>query len=216
MRDVVALTGRHRCTIHRWIACGQFPPKSVPSSRPYGWPRSAFDRWLHGGGCQSSSDGRPRSHEPEVKENDLADSTSVTQCPAGRNESVRISDPRYDRDRRRYDLALRMIRHQVRTRTISQWTGLSKYRIQTLFREYPDSLSQHRLAVSRRTSRDFLRSVRSIGVREFCLHVHRYANGERCNGSVLETAEGPWRLGNEGRYWLTHLICINYSTRIPA
>jgi len=59
---------------------------------------------------------------------------------------VRISDPRYDRDLRRYDLAWRMIRHEVRTTTISVWTGLSKYRIQTLFREYndPGTLRRHR------------------------------------------------------------------------
>ena len=49
---------------------------------------------------------------------------------------MRISDDRYDRDLRRYNLAWRMIQHEARTTTIVLWTGLSKYRIQTLFRTY--------------------------------------------------------------------------------
>jgi hypothetical protein len=49
---------------------------------------------------------------------------------------MRISDDRYDRDLRRYNLARRMLQHEVRTATIVVWTGLSKYRIQTLFRSY--------------------------------------------------------------------------------
>jgi hypothetical protein len=57
---------------------------------------------------------------------------------------VRISDPRYDRDKRRYDLALKLIQLEVRTHTISLWTGMSRYRIQTLFREYPDSSPSRR------------------------------------------------------------------------
>jgi len=49
---------------------------------------------------------------------------------------MRISDDRYDRDLRRYNLAWRMIQHEARTTTIVLWAGLSKYRIQTLFRAY--------------------------------------------------------------------------------
>jgi hypothetical protein len=49
---------------------------------------------------------------------------------------MRISDDRYDRDLRRYNLAWRMIQHEARTTTIVTWTGLSKYRVQTLFRAY--------------------------------------------------------------------------------
>jgi hypothetical protein len=55
---------------------------------------------------------------------------------------VRISDDRYARDMRRYDLARRMIEHEARTATIIEWTGLTKYRIQTLFRRYED-LGEH-------------------------------------------------------------------------
>jgi hypothetical protein len=34
MRDVVQLTGKHRCTIHRWMNQGLFPPKNAPRGRP--------------------------------------------------------------------------------------------------------------------------------------------------------------------------------------
>ena len=47
-----------------------------------------------------------------------------------------ISDPRYERHIRRYDLAKRMIEYEARTMTVSAWTGLSKYQIQRFFREY--------------------------------------------------------------------------------
>ena len=59
---------------------------------------------------------------------------------------MRISDDRYDRDLRRYNLAQRMIQHEARTTTIALWTGLTKYRIQTLFRAYqhPGNHRRHR------------------------------------------------------------------------
>lgn len=49
---------------------------------------------------------------------------------------MRISDDRYSRDRQRYDLALRFIQHEARTRTIRHWTGLSDDRIRKLYRSY--------------------------------------------------------------------------------
>ena len=49
---------------------------------------------------------------------------------------MRISDDRYTRDRERLDLALRFIRHEARTFTIKQWTGLSDDRIRKLHRSY--------------------------------------------------------------------------------
>lgn len=49
---------------------------------------------------------------------------------------MRISDDRYTRDRGRFDLALRLIRHEARTFTIRQWTGLSDDRIRKLYRSY--------------------------------------------------------------------------------
>lgn len=49
---------------------------------------------------------------------------------------MRISDDRYTRDRQRLDLAERFIRHEARTFTIRQWTGLSDDRIRKLYRTY--------------------------------------------------------------------------------
>ena len=49
---------------------------------------------------------------------------------------MRVSDDRYTRERERLDLALRFIRHEARTFTIRQWTGLSDDRIRKLYRSY--------------------------------------------------------------------------------
>jgi len=49
---------------------------------------------------------------------------------------MRVSDDRYNRDRVRFDLAVRMIRHEARTCTIRSWTGLSDDRIRKLYRAY--------------------------------------------------------------------------------
>jgi hypothetical protein len=43
---------------------------------------------------------------------------------------------RYSRQLRRYSFALRLIRHNARTQTILAWSGLSLYRIRTLYRAY--------------------------------------------------------------------------------
>jgi hypothetical protein len=50
--------------------------------------------------------------------------------------AMRVSDDRYTRDRQRLDLALRLIRHEARTFTIRQWTGLSDDRIRKLYSSY--------------------------------------------------------------------------------
>lgn len=49
---------------------------------------------------------------------------------------MRISDARYSRDMRRYELAWRFIQHGARTRTVESWTGLSMYRVHTLYDAY--------------------------------------------------------------------------------
>jgi hypothetical protein len=52
---------------------------------------------------------------------------------------MRITDDRYSRDRRRYDLAVRFIHFQARTQTIRAWTGLTEDRIRKLYRTYIDT-----------------------------------------------------------------------------
>lgn len=49
---------------------------------------------------------------------------------------MRISDARYSRDMRRYQLAWRFIQHGARTRTVERWSGLSMYRVHTLYNAY--------------------------------------------------------------------------------
>ena len=58
---------------------------------------------------------------------------------------MRVSDDRYSRDRLRYDLALRLIRHEARTHTIRQWTGLTDDRIRKLYRSYAISPGARRV-----------------------------------------------------------------------
>ena len=45
--DVERITGRHRCTIYRWVRAGTFPEKRAGGGR--GWLRSDIERWLKGG-----------------------------------------------------------------------------------------------------------------------------------------------------------------------
>ena len=46
-RDIERITGRHRCTVYRWVCAGTFPPKRAGGGR--GWLRSDVERWLSGG-----------------------------------------------------------------------------------------------------------------------------------------------------------------------
>jgi predicted DNA-binding transcriptional regulator AlpA len=49
--DVKRITGRHRCTIYRWVCAGTFPPKRAGGGR--GWLRSDVERWLNGPGIRA-------------------------------------------------------------------------------------------------------------------------------------------------------------------
>jgi predicted DNA-binding transcriptional regulator AlpA len=46
-RDIERITGRHRCTVYRWVCAGTFPQKRAGGGR--GWLRSDVERWLNGG-----------------------------------------------------------------------------------------------------------------------------------------------------------------------
>lgn len=45
--DIERITGRHRCTVYRWMLEGRFPAKVVRDGRAIGWLRSEVERWLH-------------------------------------------------------------------------------------------------------------------------------------------------------------------------
>lgn len=49
---------------------------------------------------------------------------------------MRVTDDRYAKERGQFELALRMIRHEARTRTIRECTGLSDDRIRKLYVTY--------------------------------------------------------------------------------
>ena len=49
---------------------------------------------------------------------------------------MRLTDDRYASERSQFELALRMIRHEARTRTIKECTGLSDDRIRKLYATY--------------------------------------------------------------------------------
>jgi hypothetical protein len=49
---------------------------------------------------------------------------------------MRLTDDRYAAERSQFELALRMIRHEARTRTIRECTGLSDDRIRKLYKTY--------------------------------------------------------------------------------
>ena len=49
---------------------------------------------------------------------------------------MRLTDDRYAAERKQFELALRMIRHEARTRTIRECTGLSDDRIRKLYTTY--------------------------------------------------------------------------------
>lgn len=60
---------------------------------------------------------------------------------------MRVTDERYDLDRRRQELALRLVGHDARTQTVRRWTGLSDERVRKLIRDYiraDSGLHRHR------------------------------------------------------------------------
>ena len=82
---------------------------------------------------------------------------------------MRVHDDRYSRERRKFDIALRFIRHEARTHTIRAWTGLSDDRIRKLYRFYikdsgpgqpPASLPVRHRGKSPRQPAFFTRSAR--------------------------------------------------------
>jgi prophage regulatory protein len=46
--DIEQITGKHRCTIYRWIQDKRFPRKHSFRGREIGWRRSDIEQWLAG------------------------------------------------------------------------------------------------------------------------------------------------------------------------
>ena len=58
---------------------------------------------------------------------------------------MRLTDDRYSGERSQFELALRMIRHEARTRTIRECTGLSDDRIRKLYTTYFRNCGESRI-----------------------------------------------------------------------
>ena len=75
---------------------------------------------------------------------------------------MRLTDDRYAGERRQFELALRMIQHEARTRTIRECTGLSDDRIRKLFGTYfQDPGTQHIKRRRGKSPRQVARFVKS-------------------------------------------------------
>jgi Flagellar transcriptional activator (FlhC) len=58
--------------------------------------------------------------------------------------AVRVSDNRYEHDIRKHNLAKWMVSCGARTKTVTQWTGLPRHRVQALSRRYQNKVGDHR------------------------------------------------------------------------
>lgn len=75
-------------------------------------------------------------------------------------EDARAMQDRIGRERRRYQLAMRMVAHQARTQTICDFTGLTRERTKTLRREWNVSSDERRRGPSPTSLSVFFRSSR--------------------------------------------------------
>jgi hypothetical protein len=67
---------------------------------------------------------------------DTKDTRTGRKAAKGRDKPMRVTDDRYLRDRRAFDLAWRLIKLGARTGTISRWTGIAERRVRALQRSY--------------------------------------------------------------------------------
>ncbi len=122
---------------------------------------------------------------------------------------MRVSDDRYTRDRQRLDLALRLIRHEARTYTIRQWTGLSDDRIRKLYRSY--CLDHDGLTVLRHRGKSPRQAAFFFRNAEVAFHAAQLASLFLIYG-LVGTAGGRW----ESRYRVGSLesgilLCQTYE-----
>jgi len=83
---------------------------------------------------------------------------------------MKASDNRYRKHWRAFDLALRMLRHEVRTASICEWSGLSPSHVRKMYKSYVlGSASRHR-GVRPRKLDAFLRSPARRSEANFWAH----------------------------------------------
>lgn len=117
---------------------------------------------------------------------------------------MRITESRYNRDRRRHDLAMRLLGLEARTQTIRLFTGLTEDRVRKLYRSY---LHEERPVRRRRG-----RSPRQAA---FFLHAPAVAHDTRALAATL-TLFGAVRVRPEMRHLPPlehgHRLCDAYET----
>ncbi len=122
---------------------------------------------------------------------------------------MRVTDDRYSRDRQRFDLAMRMIQHEARTRTIRVWTGLSDDRIRKLYRSYVDgrgaAIKRHRGKSPTQTA-FFLRNA------EARRHSSALAGLFAILGLLRDAAAGRQAGGTLAALQWGELFCQTYET----
>jgi hypothetical protein len=122
---------------------------------------------------------------------------------------MRVSDDRYSRDRERFDLALRLIRHEARTLTIRQWTGLSDDRIRKLYRSYV--LSDATTTVLRHRGKSPRQAAFFFRKPEVCFQAAQLASLFVLYGLVRVTSQGVEARYRVGSLESGALFCRAYE-----
>ncbi len=123
---------------------------------------------------------------------------------------MRISDDRYNRERNKMEIAVRLIRHEARTLTIREWTGLSEDRIRRLYRTYVQHSGSRRIVRHRgkspRQSAYFFRSP------ERCFQAVQLASVYIMFGLVRVSASAVESRCETGVISSCVLLCRAYET----
>jgi hypothetical protein len=129
--------------------------------------------------------------------------------PNSKEPIMRISDDRYTRDRVRMDLALRLIRHEARTFTIREWTGLSDDRIRKLYRSY--CLNQDTHVVLRHRGKSPRQAAFFFRSPELRFHAANLASLYILYGLLRATAHGVESSYRVGSLESGALLCGGYE-----
>jgi hypothetical protein len=120
---------------------------------------------------------------------------------------MRATDDRYRTEQAKFDLAMRMIRHEARTGTIRYWTGLNDDRIRKLYTTY---FKYAEAPVRRRRGRSPTRVGPLVRTPVRALESGLFANLLLANGLFsIEQPPGPNLKGNSE---LGHRFCECFET----
>jgi Flagellar transcriptional activator (FlhC) len=125
---------------------------------------------------------------------------------------MRISDDRYTRDRLRLDIALRLIRHEARTLTIREWTGLSDDRIRKLYRTYVENTGTRR--VLRHRGKSPRQPAYFFRTAERSFHAAQLASLFVVFGLLQGSSSGLVSICEPGSFDACSRLCSAYETYI--